>query len=39
MAPVLAVENLSVSFPGARGRITVVEDVSFTLEAGQSPVS
>ena len=38
MAPVLRVENVSVSFPGARGEITVVDDVSFTLEAGQSLV-
>ena len=38
MAPVLSVENVSVRFPGARGDITVVDDVSFTLEAGQSLV-
>ena len=38
MAPVLQVENVSVSFPGARGEIVVVDDVSFSLEAGQSLV-
>lgn len=38
MAPVLSVENVSVTFPGARGDITVVDDVSFALEAGQSLV-
>ena len=38
MGRVLSVENVSVSFPGARGDITVVDDVSFTLDAGQSLV-
>lgn len=38
MTPVLDVQNLSVSFPGSHGEITVVDDVSFTLEAGQSLV-
>ncbi|MDR3473716.1 MAG: ABC transporter ATP-binding protein [Devosia sp.] len=37
-SPVLSVENLSVSFPGRAGDITVVDDVSFTLGAGQSLV-
>lgn len=38
MAPVLNVENVSVTFPGSRGDIKVVDDVSFSLEAGQSLV-
>ncbi len=38
MAPVLSVENLSVSFPSRGGPIAVVEDVSFALEAGKSLV-
>lgn len=38
MAPVLSVENVSVSFPAANGEITVVDNVSFSLEAGQSLV-
>jgi oligopeptide/dipeptide ABC transporter ATP-binding protein len=37
-APVLSVDHLSVSFPGRAGPITVVDDVSFTLAAGQSLV-
>lgn len=35
---VLAVENVSVSFPGNSGDITVVDHVSFTLAAGESLV-
>lgn len=38
MAPVLSVERLSVAFPGREGPVPVVDDVSFTLEAGQSLV-
>lgn len=38
MDPVLSVENLSISFPGRAGDIAVVDDVSFTLHAGQSLV-
>lgn len=37
-APVLSVEHLSISFPGRSGPNTVVDDVSFALEAGQSLV-
>lgn len=36
--PVLDVQNLSVSFPGRAGDIPVVDDVSFTLGAGESLV-
>jgi len=35
---VLSVENVSVSFPGRSGDLTVVDDVSFTLAAGESLV-
>ena len=38
MAPVLSDENLSVQFPGRSGPIKVVDDVSFTLQAGASLV-
>jgi oligopeptide/dipeptide ABC transporter ATP-binding protein len=38
MAPILSLENLSISFPGSGGRVTVVDDVSFALDAGQSLV-
>ena len=38
MRAALAVENLSVRFPGRAGPVTVVNDVSFTLGAGQSLV-
>jgi oligopeptide/dipeptide ABC transporter ATP-binding protein len=37
-APTLRVENLTVSFPGRSGDIAVVDDVSFSLGAGQSLV-
>lgn len=36
MGHVLSVENVSVGFPGACGDITVVDNVSFTLETSQS---
>ena len=36
--PVLNVQNLSISFPGRAGDIPVVDDVSFTLAAGESLV-
>lgn len=36
--PLLNVQNLSVSFPGSSGEIAVVDDVSFSLSAGQSLV-
>ena len=36
--PVLSVQNLSISFPGRSGDIPVVDDVSFSLAAGQSLV-
>ena len=35
-APTLAVENLIVRFPGRAGPNTVVNDVSFALEAGRA---
>ena len=38
MAPVLSVENLTVSFPGRIGPMPVVEGVSLSLEAGSSLV-
>ncbi len=38
MEPVLSVEDLSVRFPGRAGDITVVDDLSFSLEAGRSLV-
>ena len=38
MAPVLSVDNLTVSFPGRVGPIPVVEGVSLSLEAGSSLV-
>lgn len=36
MAPILSVENLRITFPGRSGSFAVVDDVSFSLEAGQS---
>lgn len=36
--PVLSVQNLCISFPGRSGDIPVVDDVSFTLGAGESMV-
>jgi len=36
--PALRVENLTISFPGRHGEIRVVDDVSFSLEQGQSLV-
>jgi len=36
--PLLSVERLSISFPGRDGDITVVDDVSFSLDSGESLV-
>ena len=35
MKNVLVVKNLSLSVPSARGRVTVVDDVSFDIPAGK----
>jgi peptide/nickel transport system ATP-binding protein len=34
--PLLSVENLRTTFPGEEGRIRAVDDVSFTLDAGET---
>ncbi|MGI6855566.1 ABC transporter ATP-binding protein [Mesorhizobium sp. 1B3] len=34
-APLLSVENLTLSFPGPQGRSRVIEDVSFKLDGGE----
>jgi len=35
VAELLQVSNLSVTFPGSSGRVTVVDDISFTMQAGE----
>jgi oligopeptide/dipeptide ABC transporter ATP-binding protein len=35
-APLLSVEELSISFPGERGRVRVVDRVSLSIEAGET---
>ena len=34
--PLLEVENLSISFPGAHGEVKIVEGVTFTVRAGET---
>ncbi len=35
MSPLLEVNNLTTSFPGAFGEIPVVDDVSFSIDPGE----
>ena len=35
-APLLEVENLSISFPGAHGDVRIVDDVSFSVRPGET---